>query len=367
MDKASKTIQTRITVIVPLITAVCFFGTIVSAHANWNFELADESRITIQVQNLEHRERFEIFFLPPIAGKPLDVSQTEEGQKQATFQLRGRISPRVTRFWFNDQSMVTSTDFFSYPILFDNAEETHFVARILRDDGRELSYRVIVHFLPPTSIYSEFEQNYQDVLQTVFNFQLSVSAMNISTATLTSQNVLVFPMIGGRMFIEPKFLKYFYLSGWIYSSVLKDPSTNTNDVMMSLFHGQASARLPLDVGDGFILTPEVSAVIHSHNIVQNTSVLRVGITTYSAFGVRAGFQIEPNPNVYILPTFTYYLPATSRQRPVNSFNVGANMGFRVSQFYQLGFEYNLQVFNVGGAQKFSERFHHFLLHLGTYF
>ena len=170
-----------------------------SAWADWDFHLADESRITIHIQNLDTKEKIAIKFIPPVTGKPLDVHETPDGKKEALYPLRGRISPEVDKVWVGDELLVTSTGYFVYPITFKEFEPVKLPFAVLKRDGNRLRYVVTVTFIPPESIYSEFYLSQQDVLKTIFNFQLSLAGISYYAGAIAKSSVFLFPVLGGNM------------------------------------------------------------------------------------------------------------------------------------------------------------------------
>lgn len=341
------------------------------AHAEWDFTLADESRITLNVQNLDHREDFKLDFLPPISGKPLTISEIDaQGKKAISFTLRGYADKEVDRILVNGAPVVTSQGFFLYPVTLIGETATSLEFVVNTSDGKTLKYRVNMQFIPPESIHTRHHLTYIDILQTIFNFQLSLSTVNLNSGAFSkTSSVTIFPVLGGRLTIEPQFFKYVYARGLVYSSIFKDPSANTTDVAFSIFTAYLSGRYPIHAGGDFWLTPEVGIVGRAHSIIQNTTNFRIGVTSYGAYGIRGAFVITPNRLWSIEPQFSYFFTTTSASgEKIKHTEVGFTLGYRVADLYFLGMEYNINLFSLSQTTTgdFSETYHQFLVHMGTY-
>lgn len=345
------------------------------AQADWDFTLADESRITIAAHNLDHREEFLVSFLPPIAGKPLEVEKTDKGVKQATFTLRGYVSEKVDSILLDNKPLITSERFFLYPVKIERAASatSHSAVKSLELtantlDGKKLKYRVNIQFTPPESIHTPYHLTYIDILQTIFNFQFSLTLIGLNSGALSKQTALaIFPVMGGRLTVEPQFFKWGYGRIFMYSSIFKDPFSNTADVAFSMFIGQLMGRVPIHAGNDFWLTPEFGLSGRSHSIIQNTDNIRIGVTSYAGYGFRSAVVIAPNRLFQIVPQLIFYLPLTPVfGGKIQHIEAGMSLGFRMGDMYYLGLEYNLNSFTVTQVSTYRETYTHFLIHAGTF-
>jgi hypothetical protein len=339
-----------------------------NAWAEWDFVLADESRIAINVHNLEHKQEFLLDFLPPISGKSLDLEKTDKGVKSVSFSLRGYASEEVDHILVGDETLVTSDRYFIYPITLSNTQSKVLMIKVFTKKGGQFRYRVSLQFTPPESIYTPYHLTYIDVLQTVFNFQFSLTLLSIRSGALSKQSSLaVFPVIGGRLTIEPQFFKWVYFKAHMFSSIFKDPFSNEAEVAFSVFNGYLLGRIPVHAGGDFWLTPELGFASRAHSVIQNTDNIRVGVTSYGGLGVRSAVVIEPNPLFQIIPKLIFYFPvATPFGGTIEHVEAGMTVGFRMAGMYYLGLEYTINNFTVAEVSTYRETYTNFLIHAGTF-